>query len=161
MDKLIFLELYNLSKKNRSIKYINDSIVKLSSKFFFTIYVFFCVILVFEGNSKVINFLLSPLFLLITNICLRKIFKRIRPYEKMNLHTSNIKKSFSFPSNHAACSSVIATVCFFINPYFGIILIICSFITGISRIISGLHYPSDIFVGWLVGFLFGFIGFTL
>ena len=163
MDKFVYLSLYNWAKKNKVVNCINLYTVKFSSKFFFAAYSFTCIILILDRNSKIIIFLLAPLFLLITNTCLRKLFKRVRPYEKLDLDVNgrDNKESFSFPSNHAACSSVIATVIFFINPTLGIFLIICSVITGISRVIAGIHYPSDIVAGWSIGALFGMIGFYI
>lgn len=157
MDKQISLYLYNLTKKNNTLNCISNCVTNISSKFFFIVYSMTCIFIYIQQHGKIINFILSPLLLLITNNLLRIVFKRPRPNTYLNYN--NCKQSFSFPSNHSACSSVIASVCFFINPGFGILMLICSFITGLSRVMCGLHYLFDVLAGWLIGIIFAVVGF--
>ena len=95
----------------------------------------------------------------IINLILKNIFRRDRP-----LHYRFIEESgFSFPSGHAMGStafygSIIVMIKnskidkklkYIINSLLGLLI----FLIGISRIYLGVHYPSDIVGGWIVGFI--------
>ena len=41
------------------------------------------------------------------------------------------------------------------NKRWGIAFFIVGVITGIARVMAGIHYPSDILVGFLIGSLIG------
>lgn len=158
MDKKVSLYLYVITKRNKTLNNIIIFFNNVSSKFFFIVYIMVCIFLYIQQHGKIINFILYPLLLLISNNLLRILFKRHRPHTYLNFK-DGYKKSFSFPSNHSACSSVIACVCFFIHPTLGLFLLLCSFITGITRVMCGLHYLFDVLAGWLIGIIFGLIGF--
>jgi undecaprenyl-diphosphatase len=58
---------------------------------------------------------------------------------------------FSFPSGHtmhAVAFAVLLTQAF---PWLGLLLIPFALVTGLSRVVLGLHYPSDVFMGAVLG----------
>ena len=58
---------------------------------------------------------------------------------------------FSFPSGHtlhAVCFTIIAVSAF---PLLGVVLIPLATLIALSRVVLGLHYPSDVLVGALLG----------
>lgn len=62
-------------------------------------------------------------------------------------------QGYSFPSTHSA-----STVALFIplanevkKKWMWIIAIVLSFLVGVSRMITGMHYPTDILAGWALG----------
>ena len=55
------------------------------------------------------------------------------------------------PSRHVFSSTVIAMVFLRIFPAIGICLLVLSVFTGLIRIIGGVHYPSDVLIGFLCG----------
>ncbi len=57
----------------------------------------------------------------------------------------------SFPSGHAAFFFAISLIVYFYNKKAGILFFIASALICISRVFSGLHWPSDILGGALVG----------
>lgn len=163
-DKNLFLGLYNLGQKNKSLYNTAKSITKLSEKIFPCFYVILLShVLYNKGLFITFIFIFVPLTILILNIFLRKLFKRQRPYKYFNLDINREGKSSenSFPSNHAASSAIIALAFFMVNSYLGIFLFCFSFLTGISRIILGLHYPFDILAGWFSGIFIGFAMFFI
>lgn len=87
------------------------------------------------------------------NVILKLIFERVRPdlWDQLIVETS-----FSFPSGHAMASSALAfslIVVAWKTRYrwmaigLGALFII---VIGLSRLYLGVHYPSDVFAGWLV-----------
>lgn len=77
---------------------------------------------------------------------LKPSFERPRPCVAMQLDVERCSKtSWSFPSNHATSTAAVAAA--LASPALGAL----SLLTGISRVILGQHYPSDVAAGWLLG----------
>lgn len=87
----------------------------------------------------------------------KKMFPRKRPYlklEKTNFH-DNPLQDHSFPSGHTtAIFSVIIPFIIFL-PTLSVILIPLGVCVGLSRIYLGLHYPSDVLAGAILGSCMG------
>ena len=99
---------------------------------------------------------LSALLPTLNMLLLKAWFARPRP----QLWTHLVEEgNFSFPSGHSTFSAAVAvmlTVCFRHTPYRRAVLsagILFALLTGFSRIYLGVHYPSDIWVGWTNGLL--------
>lgn len=69
------------------------------------------------------------------------------------------KKSFSFPSSHAANTFAVATLwlCFLGTPY--ILLFLFALIVAFSRVYLGVHYPLDVIGGAVIGTICGLFWF--
>jgi len=65
--------------------------------------------------------------------------------------------TYSFPSNHALNNFAAAVFFYRLYPNLKWALFITAFLVSISRIYLGLHYPSDILGGALIGSVFGYI----
>jgi undecaprenyl-diphosphatase len=65
--------------------------------------------------------------------------------------------SYSFPSNHAFNNFAAATFYYKLFPKLKWILFITASLIAISRVYMGLHYPSDILGGALLGIIFGYL----
>jgi undecaprenyl-diphosphatase len=62
----------------------------------------------------------------------------------------------SFPSGHAARSVMLAVVALGLGSlWLGMILLVWSPLVGLARVIMGVHYPSDVIAGMLLGLLMG------
>lgn len=86
---------------------------------------------------------------------LKLFIRRKRP---ATLYVNNMKiKSYSFPSSHAY-SSALACGYFAMMPWitngsvlFAPFILAIAVVVGLSRIVVGAHYPSDVVAGWLLG----------
>jgi undecaprenyl-diphosphatase len=93
--------------------------------------------------------------------------KRFRPTHNLeikdNLHlVKNYRGGkYGFFSSHAANSFGIAMFFFLLfskqTKAFRFVFFILAFLVSYSRMYMGVHYPSDIFVGLIVGVIFGFL----
>jgi undecaprenyl-diphosphatase len=64
----------------------------------------------------------------------------------------------SFPSGHAARAAMLAVLALGYGPaWFAAILAIWAPLVGLARVATGLHYISDVVVGWLLGILVGLL----
>ncbi len=60
---------------------------------------------------------------------------------------------WSFPSGHSAFFFALATMIYCYNRKWGVGFFIAALLMNVSRIIAGVHYPSDILGGMCVGVL--------
>ena len=89
---------------------------------------------------------------------IRFFYKRPRPFveNKVNL-LLNHSSSSSFPSGHAAFYFAISTVIYSYNKKAGLLFFLASFLISFSRVFVGIHWPSDILGGVLIGIFSGLL----
>jgi len=82
------------------------------------------------------------------------IFQRERPLVFFQIE----QEGFSYPSGHAMVSvafyllaAMMLAKAFPKLKWVAVILGVVSFLPGLSRLFMGVHYPSDIIMGWLLG----------
>lgn len=89
-------------------------------------------------------------------------YARPRPYVNLDLTHKlinlNPAENFqSFPSGHTIFFFALSTVIYSFNKKLGIIFFICSIIIAIARIFVGVHWPSDILIGLILGVMVGIV----
>lgn len=116
-------------------------------------------------------------FTMLLSICLnntlKNLFNRKRPFElegkehlrKLDKYTylSDHATGSSFPSGHSqnACTSFPSLAVYFKRKFLTIICIILPVLILISRVYLGVHYPSDVIVGGMVGLIITFLMYFL
>ena len=63
----------------------------------------------------------------------------------------------SFPSDHASIAFAIAFAVFFVDRRWGVVLLTLAALVSIGRVFVGVHYPSDILAGALLGLICAFL----
>ncbi len=103
------------------------------------------------GVLSLISLALSAL---IDNVILKNLIARTRPYDVIPELTTLVgaQKDYSFPSGHTGSAFAAAVVLFRGLPKkYGIPILIFAFLMGLSRLYVGVHYPSDVLGGMLIG----------
>jgi len=122
--------------------------------------VFWYVMLFIVWVMNGVMFSLQIIYLLLScsmGTAIYKILKvkttRPRPYQvhqviRLGEHPLD---HFSFPSGHTLHAVMVTMVLGFIQPILLILMLPFTILVALSRMILGLHYPSDVLVGALIG----------
>ena len=99
-----------------------------------------------------------PLF-----VMLKKAFKRQRPCDlisNLNAHVPPSDK-FSLPSGHTTAAFLMASLLAHFYPQVTVIVYLWASTVGLSRVLLGVHYPSDIIAGALLGLTIAFLSINI
>lgn len=94
---------------------------------------------------------------------LKELIGGLRPYE----FYETLKPLFvygggdTFPSGHATVFSALALMIAMLHRKAGVIFVVLAIAISLGRVISGIHYPIDIFAGWIIGGVVSYTVFVL
>lgn len=144
-------------------KFMNFIMKNISTFFNYSIvWMVLGVVLISLKSTRAVGyeiFVALTLELLICNIFVKRISKRARPFTKndeVNL-LINPPKDYSFPSGHTLCAFMCATIIAAHIFWVGVILFVVAVLVAFSRMYLYVHYPSDVFVGALMGIFIALI----
>ncbi|WP_415893484.1 phosphatase PAP2 family protein [Neptuniibacter sp. PT8_73] len=88
-----------------------------------------------------------PLYLILKNT-----IKRDRPCDSLPFEAYIVPSDkFSFPSGHSAAAFVFASLVAHFYPEFSAVSYVLAVAIGMSRVLLGVHYPTDILAGAVLG----------
>ncbi len=102
------------------------------------------------------------IFLILTlSVCdftggkMKHVFERPRPQfnQELNVNLRSGAGGDSFYSNHSANMFAFATYTSYFFPQARAALYTLAFVVAYSRVYNGVHYPSDVFAGALIGII--------
>lgn len=123
-------------------------------------YVFYVAVIIYwftrtnQNRRMVVEALFSACIALGFGGLLSSLFYRDRPFVTHHvIQLINHAANASFPSDHATGAFVIASTIWLFRRKDGVIGLILAAGIAVSRIWTGVHYPSDVAVGALIGFM--------
>ena len=117
------------------------------------------------GMPQLPQTVLIPLSGFLTLSAVRSLINRSRPYEAF--HQSPVipkkTKGKSFPSRHVFSAYMIAFTYLYVGDILAlaILLLVLATILAVIRVITGVHYISDVLAGAAWAVVFAFIGYIL
>lgn len=118
------------------------------------------ILLCFKKTRRagIVSALALILSLVVNNLCLKNLVDRTRPYELIEGLKILVAKpaDASFPSGHSGASFAAATAIFpWVSRRYGVPLLILAALIALSRLYVGVHFPTDVLAGTVIGILLG------
>jgi undecaprenyl-diphosphatase len=136
---------------------LDRAIVFFASDLAYVLVALFLILLLFSQYAKreklrilLVTALSGAVALGITEV-IRFFYNRQRPYLALHIHPLFTDTASSFPSAHATFFFAMATAVYLYNKKWGIIFFIAAILMTVSRVIAGIHYPSDVIGGAIIG----------
>ena len=161
MIRALDIALFNyLNAWAGSSRIFDGVIIFLASYFSYILVVIFCALLFFAPYPY---FRPTKMRIFWVVICsgvvarlgateiIRFFYHRPRPFMLYHVHQLISEREWSFPSGHATFFFAIAAAIYFYNKKWGIAFFLAALVMGIARVVAGVHWPSDIIGGALVG----------
>lgn len=130
----------------------------------YLVYVLLWFMILIKGGKYRVGLAIGMILLVIvsdqiSSSLLKNLFERARPCKVLeNVHLLvGCTDSYSFPSSHAVNNFAAAMFFTFFYRHLKWILFSVATLMALSRIFVGVHYPSDVFGGALIGMLIGFV----
>lgn len=114
-----------------------------------------------QGALAGLAMALASLFSNLLSTLLKVEFARPRP--GLTPHLDDVGAALSFPSGHSTSAAVVYLLLAWLLPAelrrpWLVLAVVLIFLTGLSRILLGVHYPSDVIGGWMLGTAFALVG---
>lgn len=144
----------NHFSKSQTVIYFFKSISRLGDG------LFWCAMLLSLWVLEGLFYIVQVGYLVLSGLVGTGIYKilkqkttRPRPYQVHQvicLHEQPLDH-FSFPSGHTLHAVMISTVVGYIQPMLLILMLPFTILVALSRMVLGLHYPSDVLIGAFIG----------
>ncbi len=82
---------------------------------------------------------------------IRLFYHRVRPFDELSITPLFTSDNWSFPSGHASFFFALSTAVYLYNKKWGMGFFGATVLITLSRVSAGVHYPSDIVGGAVVG----------
>jgi len=123
--------------------------------FWYLLMIYLLIVYGWPATVVVTQMLISALVGLLIYKVIKNNTERLRPYmvsDSIKLGTKPLDQ-FSFPSGHTLHAISFSLIVCFYYPGFTMFLLPVTILVAASRVILGLHYPSDVLMGALIGLI--------
>lgn len=165
MDAQLFTVLNNLAGQSL---FLDKVIVFLASYLAYILIALFFVLLLisqYSRREKLQILLVAGISTVIARFGItefvRILYHRPRPFTEISVNQLLSSNEWSFPSGHAAFFFALSTAVYLYNKKWGIGFFIATILMTLSRVAAGIHYPSDIIAGALIGIAASYAAFRI
>lgn len=138
---------------------------KMCTGIMYAAYPVFILYLFLQKDTNLFRGIAVPGISFVLLSVFRAKYNRPRPYEKFDTPPVIKKdtKGNSFPSRHVFSATMIAMTFLLISPWtwLGGIFLLVSMLLAVVRVVSGVHYISDVIAGILVAVVSAVVGYFL
>ena len=163
MDINFFYFFNNLAGRSR---FFDALVVFLAGYFQYLLIAIFLLLLFFSKYAKREKLRIFWITVVSTIVArfgvtelIRFFYHRLRPFVTYQAHQLLSGNEWSFPSGHSAFFFAMATAIYLYNKKWGIGFFLAAILMNISRVIAGVHYPSDIIGGAIIGIIVAYVVF--
>ncbi|MEK7178114.1 MAG: phosphatase PAP2 family protein, partial [Patescibacteria group bacterium] len=162
IDQSFFLAFYNFAGHGSA----GDFLIVFFGKYFLYVALFVFAYFAYQswrkGNiPKLYPYAIAILSAIIARFgiasFIRFFYHRPRPFLALGLPHLITDNAYSFPSGHTIFLFALATATYFFNKKLAYFLYFSGAVIGFARVAGGVHYPSDILGGAVLGALTGFV----
>ncbi|MEK7061876.1 MAG: phosphatase PAP2 family protein [Patescibacteria group bacterium] len=160
IDLYIFNLINGLAFKWYWLDFVGFIITKYSEYVLVAVLVLFLIINLKKYWRMILEAIIAATFTRLVLIeIIRWLWFRPRPFvlNNVNLLIDYNAKEASFPSGHASFYFALSTIVYFYNKKIGVVFYIASLCIVLARVFIGIHWPSDILAGAIIGILVGLV----
>ncbi len=161
VDTLLLFFLHNLTGKSQVFDMLIIFLASYLPYFLIVGLLFLLYFGVYSRKQKFHFFWVTAVSVVIASLgvteLIRFFYHRPWPFLLYSLHPLISENEWSFPSDHSAFFFAMAMAIYLYNKKWGIWFFIAAILMNISRIVAGVHYPSDILGGAMVGIVVGYL----
>lgn len=153
MNENIFLFFYNLTHQSNIF---DGAVIFFGNYFPYIVILLAGAYLFFYRKSwkELFIVFLSGGVAVALDVVLKHLIKAPRPFVEFgSVQTLFTESGYAFPSGHAMFFMAIAVAIFFVNKKAGYLFGFFAVLIGLARITAGVHFPEDIFGGFVLGAL--------
>lgn len=162
LDIKIFYLFNNLAGKSW---FFDSSVIFFADYLEYFVAAFFIAVLFSSAfyKEKLKVFLIAVTSVVLSRFIITEIIRffyhRLRPFLTLPVHQLIADNEYSFPSGHAAFFFALATAVYFYNKKWGLAFFAAAILMTLARVVAGVHYPSDILGGAIIGILSAWVVF--
>lgn len=165
MKKETYIKMTQPFRKHQGMARALHRINQFCTRMMYLAYPLLLGYLLFQKDEKFFQAFCVPAVSFVLLSLVRKKINRQRPYEKFNLLPVIKKetKGNSFPSRHVFSATMIAMTFLLLSPWqlLGVVFLALSLLLAVVRVVSGVHFISDVIAGMLVAILIGVVGYVI
>ena len=162
-DIKLFYLLNNLSGKLEIFDWIVVFTVEYLGWFVVVAFLAFLYFSLFSKSEKFRIFLVTIISVVLSRFVITEIIRfiycRPRPFMIYTLNQLVEDANCSFPSGHAAFFFALAMAIYFYNKKWGWAFFVATILISLSRVVAGVHYPTDIVAGAVMGVISSYLVF--